>query len=143
MEKCIPYLSSHRLPHRLMRVDVTSFVGAYPFRRVPGTSPDGLLRSMDRVGIDQAWVSHLPSVFWRDPAAGNAWLYETARRHTRFLPVPAIHPGLAGWEKSVAEAASAEVPAVRCDPMYYGLDPIGTEMQALVSRCGQAQMPLL
>ncbi len=50
-----------------MRLDVNSFVGAYPFRRVPGTSVEALLQSMDRVSVDQAWITHLPSVFWRDP----------------------------------------------------------------------------
>jgi hypothetical protein len=74
VEKRVAHLPPDRISDRLMRIDVSSFVGAYPFRKVPGTSPDGLLRSMDRVGIDQAWVAHLPSVFWRDPGGGNAWL---------------------------------------------------------------------
>ena len=126
-----------------MRIDVNSFVGAYPFRKVPGTSPDGLLRSMDRVDIDQAWVAHLPSVFWRDPTDGNAWLYETAGRQARFRPVPAVHPGLAGWEQTVAGAFSAQAPAVRCDPMYYGLDPAAAEMRALVKICGKEQVTLM
>ena len=126
-----------------MRIDVNSFVGAYPFRKLPGTSPEGLLRSMDRVGIDQAWVAHLPSVFWRDPADGNAWLYETAGQQARFRPVPAVHPGLAGWEQTIAGASSAQAPAVRCDPMYYGLDPVGSEMRALVKVCGKEQVPLM
>ncbi len=60
-----------------MRLDVNAFLGSYPFRRVPGTSPEALLRAMDRVSVDRAWVSHLPGIFWRDPAAGNPWLYET------------------------------------------------------------------
>jgi predicted TIM-barrel fold metal-dependent hydrolase len=126
-----------------MRIDVNSFVGAYPFRRVPGTSDGALLRALDRVGIDQAWISHLPSVFWRDPAAGNGWLYETARRSQRLRPVPAVHPGLAGWEQLVREALSAEAPAVRCDPTYYGLEPAGPEMRALVARCGAEGVPLI
>ena len=126
-----------------MRIDVNSFVGAYPFRKVPSTSPEGLLRSMDRVGIDQAWVAHLPSVFWRDPADGNAWLYQTAERQTRFRPVPAVHPGLAGWERTIAGALSAGAPAVRCDPTYYGLDPVGSEMRAMVKVCGKEQVPLM
>jgi hypothetical protein len=62
-----------------MRIDVNVFLGAYPFRRVPGTSPQAVLAAMDRVGIDEAWVTHLPGVFWRDPTEGNAWLLETAR----------------------------------------------------------------
>jgi predicted TIM-barrel fold metal-dependent hydrolase len=126
-----------------MRIDVNSFVGAYPYRKVPGTSPDDLLRAMDRVGIDEAWVSHLPSVFWRNPAEGNPWLYQTAERQTRFRAVPAVHPGLGNWEHSVEEASAAGAPAVRCDPTYYGLDPIGTDMRALAARCGEARVPLL
>ena len=126
-----------------MRIDVNSFVGAYPFRRVPGTSPEALLEACDRVAIDRAWMSHLPSVFWREPAAGNSWLYQTAERYDRLHPVPAVHPGLSGWEELLGEASEHEAPAVRCDPMYYGIDPTGTELQALASACARAGLPLL
>jgi predicted TIM-barrel fold metal-dependent hydrolase len=126
-----------------MRIDVNSFVGAYPFRRVPGTSPDALLAAMDRVAIDQAWVSHLPSVFWREPAAGNSWLYDMTRRSERLRPVPAVHPGLPGWEHLVRDARASGAPAVRCDPTYYGLDPTGPELKALVARCGEESVPLV
>jgi len=126
-----------------MRVDVNTFLGAYPFRRVPGTSAEALLQAMERVSVDEAWVSHLPSVFWRDPAAGNPWLYEVARRHQSLRPVPAVHPGLAGWEESIREARDQATPAVRCDPTYYGLDPSGAEMRTLVQTCGAEQMPLM
>jgi len=126
-----------------MRLDVNSFLGSYPFRRVPGTSPDALLRAMDRVAIDRAWVTHLPGIFWRDPAAGNPWLYETTARHDRLQPVPAVHPGLNGWEAVLTEARSAGVPAVRCDPTYYGLDPVGPEMRALTQACSAERLPLM
>lgn len=126
-----------------MRLDVNSFLGSYPFRRVPGTSPEALLRAMDRVAIDQAWVSHLPGIFWRDPAAGNPWLLDTVSRSDRLRPVPAVHPGLAGWERLLGEAKSAAAPAVRCDPTYYGLDPAGPEMRALAQRCAAEGLPLM
>jgi hypothetical protein len=126
-----------------MRIDVNSFLGAYPFRRVPGTSPDALLRAMERVAIDQAWVSHLPSVFWREPAAGNAWLYATAEQYRGLRPVPAVHPGLPGWETEVSGARATGAPAVRCDPTYYGLDPVGWEMRALAGVCSAEDVPLL
>jgi uncharacterized protein len=126
-----------------MRLDVNSFLGSYPFRRVPGTSPDALLRAMDRVAVDEAWVSHLPGIFWRDPAAGNPWLYETALRHERLHPVPAVHPGLAGWEQVLSEAKAAGAPALRCDPTFYGIDPVGSEIQSLSRACGAAGMPLV
>jgi len=126
-----------------MRIDVNAFLGAYPYRRVPGTSPDGLLRAMTRAGIDEAWVSHLPSLFWRQPMAGNAWLYATAAREPRLKPVPALHPGLSGWDRAVGEAADRGAPAGRCDPLYYGLDPTGLEMRDLVAACGAANLPLM
>lgn len=126
-----------------MRIDVNAFLGAYPFRKVPGSSPDAVLAAMDRVGIDEAWVTHLPSLFWRAPADGNAWLYETAQRQPRLKPVPAVHPGLAGWEDVLGEAATRGAPAVRCDPTYLGLNPAGEEMRILATACGTAGLPLM
>lgn len=126
-----------------MRIDVNSFLGAYPFRKIPGTSADALLKAMDRTRIDQAWVSHLPSLFWRDPAAGNPWLYETAAANDRFRPVPAVHPGLTGWEQVLREARTSGAAAVRCDPTYYGLESTGSEMRALVTQCAEARVPLM
>ena len=143
MEERGAHLSARRVPRRLMRIDVNAFVGAYPYRRVPGTSPDGLLRAMARAGIDEAWVSHLPSLFWRQPMEGNAWLYETVARESRLKPVPALHPGLSGWEDALGEAADRGAPAGRCDPTCYGLDPAGPEMRVLAAACGAARLPLM
>jgi hypothetical protein len=126
-----------------MRIDVSAFLGAYPYRRVPGTSPGALRDAMDRAGIDEAWVSHLPSLFWRSPADGNEWLYEAARAERRFRAVPALHPGLSGWEEVLGDAADREAPAVRCDPTFYGLEPAGAEMRVLAAACGAAQVSLL
>ncbi|HXG97815.1 MAG TPA: hypothetical protein VNJ06_11985 [Gemmatimonadales bacterium] len=126
-----------------MRIDCNAFLGAYPWRKVPGTSPDALGQALTRTKIDVAWVTHLPSLFWRDPTAGNAWLYETARKDKRFKPVPTVHPGLAQWEQVLADAANAGAPAVRCDPLYLGLEPAGGEMRVLAAACGGARMPLV
>jgi uncharacterized protein len=126
-----------------MVIDVNAFVGSYPWRKVPDTSPRALLGAMDRVGIDTAWLSHLPGVFWRDPTEGNAWLQETADREPRFEPVPAVHPELTGWERVVAEAAERGAPAVRADPTFYGIAPAGGPMCRLAAACGEAAVPLL
>ena len=143
MAQCRAHLSSGRVWLRLMRLDVNAFLGSYPFRRVPGTSPEALLSAMDRVSVDRAWVSHLPGIFWRDPAAGNPWLYETAERYTRFDPIPAVHPGVAGWEDVIEQAHRAGAPAVRSDPTYYGIDPSGAAMLSLARACSAQGMPLL
>jgi len=125
-----------------MRIDVNAFVGSYPFRRVPGTAPDALLAAMDRTELDQAWVTHLPGVFWRDPTEGNGWLVECARRYPRLLPVPAVHPGLTNWPDTLRAAVDAGAPAVRADPTFYGIDPAGSGMCHLAAACGEADIPL-
>lgn len=126
-----------------MRIDTNAFLGAYPFRRVPGTSPEAVIAAMDRLGIDEAWVTHLPGVFWRDPAAGNRWLFETCGRLARLKPVPAVHPGIAGWRDVLEAARGAGAPAVRCDPTHYGIDPSGQAVQAVGVACAAAGLPLV
>jgi predicted TIM-barrel fold metal-dependent hydrolase len=126
-----------------MRTDVNAFLGSYPYRRVPGTSPEALLEAMDRTGIDEAWVSHLPGIFWRDPGAGNNWLLETAREHPRLRPVLAVHPEMPGWEGVLRAAVESGAPAVRCDPTYHGIAAAGASMRSLAAACGRAGVPLL
>ena len=124
-------------------IDVNAFLGSYPFRQVPGTSPEDLLRAMARVRIDTAWVSHLTTLFWRDPAAGNRWLYEVAAQEPKLRPVPAVHPGMGDWPEVVEEAIARDAPCVRCDPHFFGLAPTGAEVRALVAACGERSLPLL
>jgi hypothetical protein len=125
-----------------MRIDVNAFLGRYPFRDVLGGSPASLLRNMDRIGIDVAWISNLSAVFWKDPAQGNEILYQTHMREPRLHPVPAVHPGLANWRAVLQRALEEAAPCVRADPAYYGLDPGGPEMRELAGACGELGLPL-
>ena len=125
-----------------MRIDVNAFLGRYPFRDVPGGSPTALLRNMDRVGIDVAWISNLSAIFWRDPAQGNDVLYQTHLREPRLHPVPAVHPGLGHWREALQRAAEEGAPCVRADPGYYGIAPDGPELRELAAACGEARLPL-
>lgn len=126
-----------------MRIDVNAFLGHYPFRHVPGGSPRALLAAMDRTGTHQAWISNLAAIFWKDPAEGNALLYEWAAREPRFRPVPAVQPGLPRWENILSEAVAQKAPCVRADPAHYGVEPAGSAMRELALACGAAGMPLM
>src|SRR2546429_7338466 len=74
---------------------------------------------------------------------GNDGLDDTAAAERRLRPQPAVHPGLAGWEATVDEAADHGAPAVRCDPSHYGLDPTGPEVRVLAAAGGATQLPLM
>ena len=123
--------------------DVNVFLGAYPFRRVPGTTPEAVLAAMDRVGTGEAWASHLPSLFWKDPAEGNAWLYDVCSRETRLRPVPSIQPELANWREVLNEARRQRAPAIRCDSQFLAVDPAGPAMRNLTTACGELGLPLM
>ncbi len=124
-------------------VDVNCFVGAYPYRNIGAHDAAALLAAMRRVGIDRAWVSHLPSMYWRDPHAGNSTLFGIQADHPELRAVPAIHPGLPGWAQALGDAARASAVAVRCDPTCYGIDPAGVAWQALAHGCVEHNLPLL
>lgn len=126
-----------------MRIDVNAFLGHYPYRRVVGGSPMGLIQAMDRTGTDQAWISNLSALFWRDPTEGNGVVFGAAAGQPRLRPVPAVHPSLANWPEMLREAIDRGAPCVRADPTFYGIDPIGGEMRTLLTTCGERRIPLL
>ena len=126
-----------------MLTDFNTLIGPYPFRYVPHPEPDVLVRVMDRELIDEAWVGHLPSAFYRDPSAGNAQLYTAlAPFASRLRPVPAIRPDWPRWEHAVGTAAAAGAPAVRAYPPQWGLGPGDPRMAELAIAVGERGMAL-
>jgi hypothetical protein len=128
-----------------MRVtDIAAFVGEYPYRELTHTSADWLIRQMDRVGIERAWVGYLPTLLHRDPAPGNARLFkEIAGYPGRLEAVPVVHPGLPRWEHDLNAATEAGAPAVRVYPGYQALDPCGPEMRVLAAAASAAGLPII
>jgi predicted TIM-barrel fold metal-dependent hydrolase len=98
---------------------------------------------MDRIGVEEAWLSNLSAVFWKDPTEGNALLYSAVEREDRLHPVPAVHPDLPNWNDVLGEAVQRDAPAVRADPTFYGVDPSGAGMRELAAGCAEAGLPLL
>jgi predicted TIM-barrel fold metal-dependent hydrolase len=127
-----------------MIVDVSTFIGPYPFRLIPGATAEELVRQLDRLRIDHAWVGHLAAPWHRDPRAANAELLRLVYPHApRLVPVPTVHPGLPGWEADLTAAREAGAPAVRVYPGQQALDPAGAEMEALVMAAAERRTPII
>ena len=127
-----------------MIVDVSTFVGAYPYRHVPNSTAAFLLAEMDRTGIDEAWVGHLSSFLYRDPAPATEALFRDLEgTGSRLRPVPTLHPGLPSWTEDLQRARDAGAPAVRFYPMHQGLAPDGPEMHEAVAGAGDVGLPVL
>jgi predicted TIM-barrel fold metal-dependent hydrolase len=124
--------------------DHNALVGPYPFRRLPEPTPERLLAEMDRLGIGAAWVGHVPSIFYRDVAAGNDELFAVLAPHrARLFPVPAVNPAYPGWEREVRRAREGGCPAVRTYPAHYGFDPAAGAMRDLCAACAEAGLEML
>lgn len=124
--------------------DVSAFVGDYPFRCIDTATPNWLLSQMDRLGIESAWVGHLPSFLYRDPAPGNSRVEKSIAAHRdRLVPVLTVHPHLPNWEDELNYAAELGAGAIRVYPMHLGLDPGGGDMRVLVAAAGSVGLPLL
>ncbi len=125
-------------------IDVNALIGPYPFRYVPHPDPEVLVRVLDREGIAQAWVGHLPSAFYRDPTPGNAALYAALVPFAdRLLPAPAIRPDWPAWHRSLVAARSAGAAAIRAYPPQWGLGPHDAGMRELALAAGEQGIPLL
>jgi hypothetical protein len=118
-------------------------IGPYPWRHVPHPEPAVLVRVLEREGIAAAWVGHLPSAFWRDPAPGNAELYAALAAHPTLHPAPCVRPDWPRWERHLRDAADRGAPALRAWPQLWGLGPGDRSMARLLAACGEAGMALV
>jgi predicted TIM-barrel fold metal-dependent hydrolase len=124
-------------------IDVNAWIGSYPFRHLPHPEPDVLVRVLAREGLAGAWVGHLPSAFHRDPAPGNAHLYEALAPHDSLRPAPCIRPDWPRWERELVEAAERGAPAVRAYPAQWGMGPGDPSLARLADGCAEAGLALV
>jgi predicted TIM-barrel fold metal-dependent hydrolase len=124
--------------------DHNALIGPYPFRRLPEPTPARLLAEMDRHAIARAWVGHVPSVFYRDVAAGNDELFAALdSRRERLAPVPAANPAYPGWEREIARARENGAPAVRTYPAHYDFSASGSALRDLAAACAESDLDLV
>ena len=125
-------------------VDVNALIGPYPFRHVPHPDPEVLVRVLAREQLRGAWVGHLPSAWFRDPAQGNELLFAALADHRALLhPVPSVRPDWPEWERALRDAADRGAVAIRAYPPQWGLGPHDAAMHRLAAACAEADLPVV
>lgn len=126
------------------RIDVSAWIGEYPFRAVPHPEPAVLAeRVLAREGYTGAWVGHLPGAFHRDPVPSNRALYRALAPHRALLhPAPIVRPDWPGWERTLAQAVGEGAPSVRVYPAQWGMGPGHPALAELAMACGEAGVVL-
>lgn len=85
-----------------MLIDINTWIGPWPFRHLDNATAAGLLRRMDKKGIDRAVVAHSAAAMYRNPHTANEDLFRQVRKHTdRLLPVASLRPAFPGWEEDL------------------------------------------
>lgn len=118
-----------------MIVDANCAIGHWPFRRLSTTTADGLLRLLDRAGIERAVVTHTHGVFYRSPHESNAELHEAVRPHRdRLVPFACLSPEYAGWRDDLRQCTEQwEMRGLRIYPNYHRYDLAGAAASELLS----------
>lgn len=125
-------------------LDVSCFIGSYPFRHLPHPDPEVLVRVLARERVTSAWVGHLPSAFHRDPSHGNAELFHRLAPHAATLqPVPAVRPDWPGWRAQLRGCVSRGAVAIRAYPPQWGFHPDERAMHHLAAACAEEGVPLI
>jgi hypothetical protein len=126
------------------RVDVSTWIGSYPFRELPHPEPAVLAdRVLEREGFTGAWTGHLPGAFHRDPNPSNIALYRALEPHRdRLVPAPIVRPDWPRWEATLQEAVAEGAHSVRAYPAQWGLGPRHPALSELALACGEAGLAL-
>src|SRR5579862_2686036 len=127
-----------------MTTDVNALIGPYPFRHVPHPDPEALIRVLDREGIANAWVGHLPSAFYRDPTPGNAELHAALKPfRERLHAVPAIRPDWPRWRDALLDAKEKGAPAIRAYPPQWGFAAHDPRLRELALAAGELRLAMI
>ncbi len=124
-------------------VDVSAWIGPYPFRDVPHPDPEVLVRVLERERIQRAWVGWLPGVWHRDPSAGNARLRHALAPFAGVLQAaPAVRPDWPAWQRVLSHELKMGVGCIRAYPSQWGYGPGEPSLLQLAAACGEAGVPL-
>jgi hypothetical protein len=128
-----------------MIVDVNAHWGPYAFRHLPDHDGPGLMRLMDRWGVDHALLCSNPSLLYRDAHQGDVEMSRAIAPHPgRFSGVATINPAYPGWNRDLETALDDwNFRAVRLVPQFHGYALTDPCADALAAECARRDVPIL
>ncbi len=129
----------------LMIIDSNAYIGNWPFRKIRYNTAEGLLRLMDREGIDRAMVGSLSSVFYRNAQVGNEELFQEVRGHEdRLIPLATINPGYPNWKRDFERCrCDLGMKGLKLYPMVHGYELWDEPALRLIRWAAECGMPVV
>ena len=125
-----------------MICDAHAWIGHWPFQSLPERTATGLLRQMDRNGIDKALVGNLNGLLYKDAHEANHELAREVRRHRdRLVPCAAINPTYSCWREDLQQCRDDfGMPVLRLVPDYHGYKLTEKAAEELVAEAHALKM---
>ncbi len=122
-------------------LDINTWVGRWPFRQLRDASVSGLLKRMDKHGIERAVVGSLTGVLYRNAHPANEELSRLVRRHLdRLVPFALVNPLDPSWKQDLRRCADdLGFLGIRLVPQYHEYqltDPAALEVVDHVAERG-------
>ncbi|MBI5280811.1 MAG: amidohydrolase family protein [Candidatus Solibacter usitatus] len=125
-------------------IDVNAYLGHFAFRQLRHNTAAGLLRLMDRKGIERAVVSSAAAITYRNAQPGNEEVAAEVRGHRdRLIPFAVLNPAYADWRHDF-RVCSEEfgVRGLRLYPHWHGYSLTGEACLELVRAAAARRMPV-
>lgn len=107
-----------------MIIDINTYIGHWPFRKLNNNTPEKLVSIIDNAGIDLICVSNINSIFYKDSQYGNKELFEQLQSsktyRDRLLSFAIINPAYPAWDKDFTQCFDDfEMKGLELYPYYH------------------------
>jgi len=107
-----------------MLIDINTYTGSWPYRKLRGTTLNALLDRMNNFGVDKSVVASINGVFYIDCQSANEELHSEIQSNDvfkkRFIPFATLNPLLPWWKQSLDICHEKfEMKGIRLYPMYH------------------------
>lgn len=106
-----------------MFIDISTYVGHWPFRNLKYNTLAGLDALAQDAGITHMVVANLHGLFYKDANVANLELLEELKAYhgkTQFLPLAIVDPQYPMWEKNARAMIDAGFAGFELAPLYHG-----------------------
>ena len=106
-----------------MLIDISSYIGHWPFRNLKYNTLQGLDELAQNNGITHMVVANLNGIFYKDANVANLELLEELKSYkgkTVFLPLAMVNPSYIQWEKDARQMIEAGFVGFEMAPLYHG-----------------------